>query len=101
MPATKEQAVEHHEAAAAAFEHAAQAHLEAAKQMGSGNYEKAERYATSAVEHSEIGTRHATEAAQIYTNILDDKAQHAQELEAEAAASHAKHAAKHAAEDAS
>ena len=100
MPATKEQAVEHHEAAAAAFEHAAQAHLAAAKQMGSANYEKGKRYATSALEHSEVGTRHATEAALIYTSIADEKEQHARELDVEAAASQAKHAAKRAATEA-
>ena len=100
MPATKEQAAEHHEAAAVAFGHAAQAHREAAKHMGSGNYEKGERYATSALEQAEVGTRHATEAGMIYTSIIDEKTRRVQELEAEAAASQAKHAAKRTASEA-
>ncbi len=94
MTATKEQAVSHHEAAAQAFAHAAEAHREAAKHAGSGNFEKAERYSTASIDHSEAGTRHATEAAMIYTGLASQKADAEQALADEAAASAARHAAK-------
>ena len=96
MQATKEQAVAHHEAAAQAFAHAADAHREAAKHAGSGNFEKAERYSTASIDHSEAGTRHATEAAMVYTGLAGQKADTEPALAEEAAASEAKHAAKRA-----
>lgn len=96
MPATKEQAVAHHEAAAQAFAHAAEAHREAAKHAGSGNFEKAERYGTASIDHSEAGTRHATEAAMIYTGLAREKADAERTLAEEATAAQARHAARRA-----
>ncbi|MCQ8239904.1 hypothetical protein [Rhizosaccharibacter radicis] len=94
MHPTKEQAIEHHQAAATALENAAKAHLEAVKHAGSGNFEKAQRYATSASELAETGTRHTTEAALVYVALEEAKSAHQQEEAAEAAAAAARHAAK-------
>ena len=96
MAVQKEQAVAHHEAAAQAFAHAADAHREAARHAGSGNFEKAERYSAASIDHSEAGTRHATEAAMIYTGLAGQKAETEQALAEEAAASEARHAARRA-----
>ena len=94
MDATKEQAVKHHEAAATALENASKAHREAVKHASSGNFEKAQRYNSSASELADAALRHTTEAGLVYAGIEERKAAADQERSDELAAAAAKHAAK-------
>ncbi len=97
MDDLKSSAGKHHEEAAQQHEAAARMHREAAKHCVSGNYEKAERFATSAAEADTAASRHTVEALALYHQhaheVADQKAQQA----AEEAARVAKHEAKAAA----
>lgn len=98
MDDIKPTAAKHHEDAAHQHELAAKLHREAAKHCASGNYEKAERFATSAAEADTVANRHAVEALALYRHHGEEVAERKAEEEAEEAARAAKHAAK-AAED--
>lgn len=86
MNETQQATAKHHEEAAHQFEVAAKLHHDAARNAGSGNYQKAEQLAHSAGEAETVANRHAMEAMMLYR-------QH----EEEAAAVHAEHAAEEAA----
>ncbi len=91
MDDIKASAAKHHEDAARQFDVAAKMHHEAAKHVGSGNFEKAEHLATSAAEAEAVANRHAIDA-------MDLHRQHTQQLadrKAEAAGEEAARAAKH------
>lgn len=91
MDDIKASAAKHHEDAAHQFEVAAKLHHEAAKHVGSGNFEKAETLATSAAEAEAVANRHTIGALELHR-------QHAQQLadrKAEAAGEEAARAAKH------
>ena len=98
MDNIKSEAAEHHEHAAHHLEIAAKMHRDAAKQCLSGNYEKAQRLATSAAEIDATANRHAMDAVNLYRHHAEVVADHKAEIESEEAAREAKHRAK-AAED--
>ncbi len=102
MDDMKAAAAKHHEDAARHFEVAAKMHRDAARHYASGNHEKAESLATSAVEAEGVANRHAMQARD--SQAVDSYRRHAQEVadrkaeaEAEGAARAAKHEAKAAA----
>jgi len=74
-------------------------HHEAAKHVGSGNFEKAERLATSAAEAEALANRHAVEALDLHRQHTQQIADRKAEAAGEEAARAAKHEAKTAAED--
>ena len=63
MDNTKEDAAKHHEEAAKALEVAAKLHHDAAKQVASGNFPKAQTLAVSAAEADTTANLHANQAA--------------------------------------
>ena len=91
MDDIKATAAKHHEDAAHQFDVAAKMHHEAAKHVGSGNFEKAERLATSAAEAEAVANRHALEALDLHRQHT----QHLADRKAEAAGEEAARAAKH------
>jgi len=93
MDDIKPTAAKHHEDAAHQHEVAAKMHREAAKHCASGNFEKAERLATSAAEADTAANRHTVDALALYHHHAEE----AGEREAEEAAEEAVRAAKHAA----
>ncbi|MBV9748221.1 MAG: hypothetical protein JO157_05360 [Acetobacteraceae bacterium] len=94
MDDLKSSAAKHHEDAAQQHEAAAKMHREAAKHCTSGNFEKAERFATSAAEADTVASRHTVEALALYHQHAHDVADHKAEQAAEEAARSAKHEAK-------
>jgi hypothetical protein len=99
MDDIKASAAKHHEDAASQCEAAAKMHLEAAKHSGSGNFEKAERFATSAIEAATAANRHTTEALDLYRHHAEEVADRNAEEAAEKSARVAKHEAKNNAEE--
>jgi hypothetical protein len=97
MDDIKPSAAKHHEDAAQQHELAAKMHREAAKHSTSGNFEKAERFATSAAEADTSASRHTMEALALYHQHTHDLADQKAEEAAEEAARVAKHEAKAAA----
>ena len=94
MDDIKQSAAKHHEDAANQHELSAKMHREAAKHCASGNFEKAERLATTAAEADTAASRHAVEALALYRHHTEEVAgQKAEEAAAEAAKA-AKHEAK-------
>lgn len=91
MDDIKASAAKHHEDAAHQFDVAAKMHHEAAKQVGSGNFEKAERLATSADEAEAVADRHAMEALDLHRQHT----QHLADQKVKAADEDAARAAKH------
>ncbi len=63
MDQNKEEAAKHHEEAAKALEVAAKLHHDAAKQVSSGNFPKAQTLAVSAAEADTAANLHANQAA--------------------------------------
>ena len=63
MDQNKEDAAKHHEEAARALEVAAKLHHDAAKQVASGNFPKAQTLAVSAAEADTAANLHANQAA--------------------------------------
>lgn len=78
---------------------AAKIHHEAARHCGSGNFEKAERLATSAVEADTAANQHAMAALDLYRHHTQAVAARKAEDAAEEAARVAKHQAKMTAEE--
>ncbi len=99
MDDIKTSAAKHHEDAAHQFDVAAKMHHEAAKHVGSGNFEKAERLATSAAEAEALANRHAVEALDLHRQHTQQIADRKAEAAGEEAARAAKHEAKAAADD--
>ena len=97
MSDIKPSAAKHHEDAAHQHEIAAKMHRDAAKHCASGNFEKAERLATSAAEADTTASRHTVEALALYHQHAHDVADQKAEQAAEEAARIAKHEAKAAA----
>ncbi len=94
MDDIKAAAAEHHDEAARQLELAAKMHRDAAKQCGSGNFEKAQSLATSAAEAETLANRHAMQGLDLYRHHAEEVAEHKAELAAEDAARVAKHEAK-------
>ena len=94
MDDIKPTAAKHHEDAAHQHELAAKLHREAAKHCASGNFEKAERLATSAAEADTVANRHAVEALALYRHHTEEVTERKAEAAAEDAARAAKHEAK-------
>ena len=72
MNETQQATAKHHEEAAHQFEIAAKLHHDAARNAGSGNYEKAEQLAQSASEAETVANRHAFEALALYRQHADE-----------------------------
>lgn len=94
MDDIKPAAAKHHEEAAHQHETAAKMHREAARHCASGNFEKAERLATSAAEADTLANRHAVDALALYRHHTAEVAERDAEAAAEEAARVAKHEAK-------
>jgi len=99
MDDIKAAAAKHHEDAAHRHETAAKMHHEAAKHSGSGNFEKAERLATSAAEVDAAANRHVVEALELYRHHAQEVANRKTEAAAEEAARVAKREGKAAADN--
>ncbi len=99
MDDIKMSAAKHHEDAAQQHEAAAKMHREAAKHCTSGNFEKAERFASSAAEADTVASRHAVDALALYHQHAQEVAGHKAEEAADEAARTAKHEAKAAARE--
>jgi len=99
MDDTKASAAKHHEDAAHQFDVAAKMHHEAAKHVASGNFEKAERLATTAAEAEAVANRHAMEALDLHRQHTQQVADRKAEAANEEAARAAKHDAKTTADD--
>ena len=99
MDDIKASAAKHPEDAAHQFEVAAKMHHEAAKHVGSGNFEKAERLATSAAEAEALANRHAVEAMDLHRQHTQQVSDRKAEVAGEAAARAAKHEAKATADE--
>lgn len=94
MNETQQATAKHHEEAAHQFEIAAKLHHDAARNAGSGNYEKAEQLAQSASEAETVANRHAFEALALYRRHADEVAARDAEAAGEEAARTAKREAK-------
>ena len=94
MDDIKQAAAKHHEDAAHQHELSAKMHHEAAKHCAAGNFEKAERLATTAAEADTAASRHAVEALALYRHHAEEVAGHKAEEAAAEAARAAKHEAK-------
>jgi hypothetical protein len=95
----KSSVAKHHEDAAQQHEAAAKMHREAAKHCASGNFEKAERLATSAAEADIVASRHAVEAVALYHQHTKESADQKAEEASEEASRVAKHEEKAAAKE--
>ncbi len=94
MNETQQATARHHEEAAHQFEIAAKLHHDAARNAGSGNYDKAGQLAQSASEAETIANRHAFEALALYRRHAEEVAARESEKAAEAAARAAKRKAR-------
>ncbi len=94
MNETQQATAKHHEEAAHQFEMAAKLHHDAARNAGSGNYEKAEQLAQSAAEFETAANRHAMDALMLYRQHGEEATARQAEEAAEEAARVAKREAK-------
>ncbi len=97
MNETQQATAKHHEEAARHFEVASKLHHDAARNAGSGNYEKAEQQAHSASEAETAANRHAVEALALYRRHDEEVSARRAEEAADEAARAAKREAKAAA----
>jgi hypothetical protein len=94
MNETQQATAKQHEEAAHQFEIAAKLHHDAARNAGSGNYEKAEQLAQSAGEAETVANRHAMQALDLYRQHAEEVTARDAERAAEEAARVAKREAK-------
>ncbi len=86
MNETQQATAKHHEDAARHFEVASKLHHDAARNAGSGNYEKAEQLAHAASEAETVANRHAVDALALYRRHEEEvEARRAEEAAEEAA----------------